>query len=213
MSIIDISVPLFEGMHAWPGSVGFRREWVKRIGQTSSSNDSIIKCDAHIGTHVDAPLHFVEGGASAEALDLDALCGPVVVADLTGADEIGEKELDGLGLSEGVERLLFKTRNSDIWAEAGFNTGFVGLTEQGALWCAGRGLRLVGSDYLSVAPYSNGAPAHRALLGAGVVLLEGLNLSTVMPGRYELICLPLKIVGSEGAPARAILRAIDKEGA
>lgn len=209
MSIIDISLDIYGGMPAWPGSVGFVREWTGRIGANRASNDSVIKCDSHIGTHIDAPLHFIKDGASVERLDLNVLCGTVTVADLTGTESIGRRELDGLALSGDLTRLLFKTDNSRLRTDAGFVRDFVALTEDGGQWLVERGVKLVGIDYLSIGPFPDGAAVHRIVLGAGIVALEGLNLANVAPGRYELICLPLKVVGAEGAPARAVLRTIE----
>lgn len=208
MSIIDITLPLREGMLAWPGSVGLTHEWVKRIDAGGSSNDSIIKADIHLGTHIDAPLHFIDNAASVENIELEVLCGQAFVVEIKGAAAISENELQAAAIPENTERLLIKTDNSFNGYEDGFNEKFVALTEGGASWLVERGIMLVGIDYLSVGPYPDGSKVHRALLGAGLVLLEGINLSRASQGSYELICLPLKIVGAEGAPARAILRTI-----
>lgn len=213
MSIIDITLPLYEGMVAWPGSIGLTHQWVKRIERGDSSNDSVIKADIHLGTHVDAPLHFIDDGESVEKMALEVLCGPAFVVELCGVAEVGSKELNGLELPEDVTRLLIKTDNSRYWGKTGeqraFKPDFVALTEDGARWLVDRGIRLVGIDYLSVGPYPDGSKVHRELLGAGLVLLEGINLFDVSESLYELTCLPLKIRGAEGAPARAVLRTID----
>lgn len=162
----------------------------------------------HTGTHVDPPLHFLEGGDPADELPLEVLIGECVVADLRGCKaNIGAEELEGLGLLR-TTRLLFKTLNSKIWewgAES-FPEQYVALTPEGAEWVIQRGIRLVGTDFLSIeARGAPGHPTHTTLLKAGVVILEGLNLAEVEPGAYELICLPLRIQGGDGAPARAVL--------
>lgn len=205
-SIIDISVPLYEGMAAWPGSEDFRLERTTSIERGDEANVSAIKGDVHMGTHIDAPLHFVEGGVSVDSIPLDILCGPAAVADLTGVDAITGKELSALALPGDTSRVIFKTGNSGLWKEKSFDSNYVALTEDGAKWVVEKGIRLVGIDYLSIQPYNDEPHVHRILLGAGVVVLEGLNLADVLPGRYELICLPLKLLGAEGAPARALLR-------
>jgi len=210
MSIIDISVILDASTHKWPGSAGLRREWVRRISEGDATNDSIICCDSHIGTHVDAPLHFIESGTSCETMALDILCGKAFVADLGDVRCVGEKELREK-IPEGVKRVLLKTGNSALWKESGFNAGFAALTEGGAKQLVKTGVRLVGIDYLSVGPYPDGAVVHRTLLGDGIVIAEGLNLGSVTTGWYYLVCLPLKIAGAEGAPARAVLMPLEEK--
>jgi len=210
MSIIDISVTLDQATPAWPGSRGFRQEWVKRISRGDASNDSVISCDAHIGTHVDAPYHFIESGTTVESMPLEALCGRAFVAELGDIASIGDKELEAASIPKGTERLLLKTGNSRLWKEATFNAGFTALNEGGARRLVQRGIRLVGIDYLSIGPYPDGREVHRILLGAGMVIIEGLDLSRVRPGEYNLVCLPLKVAGAEGIPARAILTPIEE---
>ncbi len=205
MNIIDISVPLREGMPAWPGSIGLRREWVKRIDRGDNSNGSAISCDVHLGTHIDAPLHFIDGRESVDLISLEILCGPVFVADLADTDSISEETLSKLNLSGSIKRILFKTKNSALWNEREFDPDYVALTEDAARWIVKKEILLVGIDYLSIQRYLDAPNVHRILLEAGVVVVEGLILSDVLPGPYELFCLPMKLMGSEGAPARAIL--------
>ena len=166
---------------------------------------------AHTGTHVDAPAHFVEGGAGVDSLDLDTLWGPALVVEELEADCLTADVIEKLSIPPGTERVLFHTRNSGRWArgECEFAEDYVAITEDGARWLVERGVRLVGVDYLSVAPFEATTPTHQVLLQAGVVIVEGLNLSSIAPGTYQFICLPLKIVGGDGAPARAIL--IDRD--
>ena len=206
MSIIDISVTLRKEMPLWPGSAGISLQQIKSLQSGDKTNDSVLTSDVHAGTHVEVPLHYIEGSESIDKLSLGILCGPVIVADLTSVDVITGSCLEALHLPAGVERLIFKTDNSELWNSAEFTPEYVALSEDGAEWIIDRGIKLVGIDYLSIAPYSNSQPVHHILLQAGVTILEGINLSQVLPGRYELICLPLKLMNAEAALARAILR-------
>lgn len=206
MSIIDISVPLRKGMPLWPGSAGINLQRINSLQNGDKTNDSVLTSDVHAGTHVEVPLHYIEGRESIDQLSLGILCGPVIVADLTSVGIITGSCLEALDLSSSVERLIFKTTNSDLWGMNEFTPEYVALSEDGAEWIIDRGIKLVGIDYLSIAPYSNSRPVHHILLQAGVTILEGINLSRVLPGQYELICLPLKLMNAEAAPARAILR-------
>jgi arylformamidase len=142
-----------------------------------------------------------------DRLDLNLLVGPAVVVHAPEVDTLTVEVLEELAIPPGTERVLFRTRNSQRWArgEREFWTDYVGITDEGARWLIARGVRLVGVDYLSVAPYDDPGPPHRTLLGAGMVVVEGLDLSEVGPGLYQFVCLPLKVVGGDGAPARAIL--------
>jgi len=172
------------------------------------ANVTRISAAVHLGTHVDAPHHFLNDGRTVESLPLDVLTGPCYVTQLPDAIEaITAEVLDRTEITSDMKRVLFGTRNSHLWSkgESQFQTEFVAITEDGAEWLVERGIQLVGVDYLSVAPYGDSVPTHTVLLKAGVVVVEGLNLSQVVRGFYELYCLPLKIAGSDGAPARAIL--------
>lgn len=207
---IDISVPLWSQMPIWPGSVGFRLTRTMCLEAGDPANVSQLDCDVHVGTHVDTPRHFVKGGSTVEQLPLNVFIGPVVVAHLPKVDAITDGDLAGLGLSLGTERLLLRTRNSELWAEGvtKFRKDYVALTADAAGWVVEQGIRLIGVDYLSVQRFDDGPLTHQILLEAGVFILEGLNLADVRAGSYELICLPLNLVGAEGAPARAVLRTI-----
>jgi len=156
--------------------------------------------------HVDAPVHFIDEASGIEGTPIDALIGPAVVVDGRHLRrDVEVDDLDSLAIPAGTERLLFKTTNSALWKLTTFSPNFIGLTPDAARALVGRGIRLVGADYLSIAPYGDPGPTHRTLLGSGVVILEGLDLRAVEPGSYELVCLPLLIPGSDGGPARAIL--------
>lgn len=210
MSLIDISLPVSSDIPTWPGTPGYRLEWFMRLEEGDNCNNARIDSDIHVGTHVDAPLHFVPGGRAVDAIPPDVFVGPAAVVYLPDADVITPGVLDWLGIPGGTERLLFRTRNSELWAKGvkEFQPDFVALTGDAARWVVGRGIRLVGVDYVSVQRYGDGPEAHQVLLQAEVIILEGLNLHGVEPGEYELICLPVRLAGAEGAPARAVLRTL-----
>lgn len=196
-------------MLTWPGDPGVSIDPASRIAEGDGANVSRLTCGTHTGTHIDPPLHFLQGGAPIDRIPLDALVGPAVVADLTSVrSDIGPDELESLNLAPGVERLLFHTRNSEFWRDESpaFTEDYVAVTAAGAAWLVGHGIRLVAVDYLSVEHHGTpGHPTHMTLLGAGVVIVEGVNLDGVTAGDYTLICLPLRIVDGDGGPARALL--------
>jgi arylformamidase len=206
VKIYDVSMPLREGMPVYRNSVPFRRPITRRIAGGDSANESRLELGCHAGTHVDAPLHFIEGAAGAERIPPAALLGPARLVHLPDRDAIDAADLGGLAW-EGVERVLFRTRNSDHWARGGgFNEKYVALTGPAAEFLAARGMKLVGIDSLGIERFgTKGHPAHKALLGAGIAVLEGLVLAEVPPGDYWLFCGPLRLEGSDGAPARAFL--------
>ncbi len=206
----DLSLTIQPGMPIWPGDPALELTRIQCMESGSVANVSRMACCVHIGTHVDAPRHFIQDGRTTEHLALDTLVGPVVVAALPDAPVITASDLESLALPAGVERLLLRTRNSDLWAAGStdFYDEFVALTADAAQWVVDQGIRLIGVDYLSVQRYYDGPQTHQILLGAEVIILEGLNLAQVPSGWYELLCLPLKLAGSDGAPARAILRTL-----
>ena len=206
--IIDISITLDSKIPIWPGSLSFELSWAKRMDKGDECNNSMIKCDTHVGTHVDAPFHFFKNGETVENLLPDDFIGPCTVIHLPGVKKITAEQLANANIPSNVERLLIKTDNSKLWISqiSEFKKDFVALDPDAAQWIVENGVRLVGIDYLSIGRYNNGNPTHGILLNAGVAVLEGLNLWEIKPGNYELICLPLKIAGAEGAPARAVLR-------
>jgi arylformamidase len=202
VEIIDISVPIRPGMIVYEGDPTVVLQRALSIADGATANVSRLDFGVHSGTHVDAPVHFIEGAAGAETLPLDVLVGPAYVVDATEVQGVlDEDALRGLALSEHAERLIFKTTNSRLWEREEFTPEFVRLSADGARYLVGRGVRLVGIDYLSVGDEE----AHVELLRAGVVPLESLDLRGVEPGEYRLVCLPLRLVGSDGAPARAVL--------
>ena len=200
--ILDITVPLRDGMFVYEGNPEVHLERVSSIGSGGQANVSRLDFGVHSGTHVDAPVHFIDGGRGAEAIPLEPLMGPSYVVDAQSVEKsLDEEALAALEIPDDAERVIFKTRNSQLWDIDRFTRDFVRLSGSGAEYLIARGIKLVGIDYLSIGD----ADAHRALLGAGVVALEGLDLRRVEPGSYRLLCLPAKIVGSDGAPARALL--------
>jgi arylformamidase len=206
MKLIDVSVPLDAALPTYPNNTPFSLEPVKRVARGESSNVSTLHMSAHTGTHVDAPRHFFDGKPGAEALPLELLIGRTRVVEVATRSGISAADLAAVDLSEDV-RLLIKTQNSRLWGSPEFHTDYVGVTESGARHLVAHGIKVVGVDYLSIEEFrAPGAPAHRVLLGAGTIVIEGLNLADVDPGVYEMICLPLRIVGADGAPARVVLR-------
>jgi len=204
--LIDISVPLARGLPTWPGSTGFRVERTLAFERGDDLTVSRLDLDLHTGTHVESALHYVEGGDPIETVALEAFVGPAVVIDVGDAEAVGPDALAGAGIPHGTERLLVRTRNSGLLQPGdAFREDYVGLTVEGASWIASRGLRLVGTDYLSIQRFGDDPETHRVLMRAGVAILEGLDLSAVDPGAYRLTCLPLRLYGTEAAPARAIL--------
>jgi arylformamidase len=206
--IFDVSLPIGPDLLTWPGDPSVEVRPSSRIAKGDPANVSELRIGTHTGTHVDPPVHFVEGGDPIDALAPEVLFGEAVVADLTGAEVIGPEELEALSLPDGTERLLCKTGNSELWSRlpVEFPEEYVAVTPEGAQWCVDRRLRLVGVDFLSVE--KDGPPdfpVHRTLLGNGVMIVEGLNLSVVDPGTYTFACLPLLITGGDGGPARAVL--------
>ena len=206
MTLHEISAPLRPALHHYDGDPPVTIEPWTRLAAGDLADVSRLSLSTHAGTHVDAPSHFLPGAAGVEAIDLGACVGPAIVLDLSDlhADRIDRPVLEAL-LPRGTERLLLKTRNSSYWQAERPRTDFVALTADAAQWLVERGLRLVGIDYLSIAPFDDPAPVHRVLLSAGVVVLEGLDLSAITAGSFMLICLPLLVPGVDGAPARAVL--------
>lgn len=210
MKIIDISVAIRPDLPVWKGdpAVSVLRE--SSIAAGDAANVTHLNMGAHTGTHVDAPLHFLDGRRGVDRLDLETLVGPAWVAEFNVASEISAADLEAANIPTGTLRLLLKTRNSRLWREkpTAFDEDFVGVSTDGAEWLVQHAIQLIGIDYLGVErcdSVARGAPVHKTLLGAEIILLEGLNLSAVQPGAYRLICLPVKIRDADGSPSRAIL--------
>ncbi|HCU99502.1 MAG TPA: cyclase [Chloroflexi bacterium] len=207
MTIIDVSVALKSSLPVWPGHPEVSIERIDDMEQGANANVSYLQFSAHSGTHVDAPLHFLQDGLDVTCLDLDVLIGPSFLVEAFGVNIIDDQLLDSMLIPKDTQRLLIKTSNSRLWSDShsSFYKNFVAISDTGAQWIVNRGIKLVGIDYLSVAPYGNTGPTHRIFLGAGVVLVEGLDFNEVNQGQYQLICLPIKIEGCEGSPARVVL--------
>lgn len=213
--IIDISLPLSSSLPVWPGTQTFKLEATKRMSDGDHCNESVYSANIHTGTHIDLPWHFVEDGSKTDALLLGRMMGPALVVWLPDIKKVTQEELESIQIPKGTERLLFRTDNSILWEKGDyeFKKDFVALTTEAAAWIVNAGIKLVGIDYLSIQLFGDSDQTHKILLQADVVIVEGLNLSEVSQGTYELICLPLAISAAEGAPARAILRKrADPEG-
>ena len=201
----DISVPIHAGMAVYEGDPPVELALFSSIERGDPANVSRLSMGAHTGSHVDAPLHFLSDGRAANEIPLDVLLGPALVMEFTGTERISRDDLAAAHLG-GEERILFRTSNSGLWRKDRFQKEYIYISEDAAEYLVEIGIKLVGIDYLSVERYGATRPAtHLTLLGAGVVLLEGLDLSEVQAGRYDLICLPLLIRGGDGSPCRAIL--------
>lgn len=208
MKIHDITLSISPTLPVWPGDPAIKLELLESMDQGAHANVSALSISAHTGTHVDAPHHFLNNGRTVETLRLDVLCGPALVIQVADSlDAITAEVLDNAGIPAGTERLLIRTRNSNLWRDGvrQFVEDFVAIPAGGAEWLVRQGIRLVGVDYLSVAPYERSEATHQILLKAGVIPIEGLDLHTIPPGEYELFCLPLKLEKADGAPARAVL--------
>jgi arylformamidase len=209
MRIYDVSLPITSNLPTWPGDPKIIIDRFSKIEAGADANVTQISMCAHVGTHVDAPFHFLGGDTlTVDRLPLNLLTGRAYVMQLDNeVDLISASVLKQAQIPLRTRRLLFKTRNSALWLkpEAEFKRDFVAISEDGAHFLVEHGIKLVGVDYLSVAPFNAPVQTHRILLQAGIVVVEGLDLSKIAPGRYSMYCLPLKIVGADGAPARVIL--------
>jgi arylformamidase len=207
MRIYDVSLLIRPGMAVWPGDDDVLIEPVRSQEDGSRANVSNIRMNLHTGTHVDSPGHFIAGGATVESLPLDVLIGKAWVAELDASGAITAEDLTAAGIPREARRVLLKTHNSALWKTHPdqFCPDFAHLTEDAARWVVERGIQLIGVDYLSVESPTSDGDTHTALLSAGVVIVESLNLSEVAPGWYDLYCLPLKVQGGDGAPARVVL--------
>jgi arylformamidase len=207
MRTYDITLMITPQSIVWPGDSPVVIKHTSSIASGDNANVSEISMSCHTGTHVDAPNHFLNNGITVDDLSLDLLVGRAYVLHLLDVSLITASVLMQADIPPRTRRLLFRTRNSDLWVNGNkeFQTDYVALSIDAAELLVDRNVKLVGIDYLSIAPYKMGTPVHTILLNAGVVVIEGLNLSQVSQGRYNLHCLPLKLGGADGAPTRAIL--------
>jgi arylformamidase len=209
MKIHDISVLLSPKTVTWEGTErGYSIEFTQKMSEGAVCNLSVITDGVHAGTHMDAPLHFIEGGGTVENLDLTAMIGPAWVVEIDNAGDVTADDLDRAAIPDGTERLLLRTDNTRLGRlhDGVFRRDYAGVSPGAAEWLVDRGVRFLGVDYLSVGPYGDAnAVTHNVLLGAGVVVVETLDLSKVQPGKYFLIAVPPKIAGAEASPCRAVL--------
>ena len=214
MPIYDVTVPLHNGLPSWPGDPGVEITDWRSLANGDGANVSLLHFGAHSATHVDAPAHFIEGAGKIESLPLDALIGEAEVIEVPEDRIVIDEQFVAANFKPGTQRVLFKTRNSAFWSESNpqFHTDFTYLDLNAATRLVQDGIRLVGIDYLSIEKYGQANhETHLALLSRGVIILEGLNLTEVPAGKYELICLPLRLRSSlgDGGPARVVLRTLD----
>ena len=207
MTWIDVSVPLTSGMVHWPGEPAPNFERISEIATGGGANVTFCRMVAHTGTHMDAPLHFLENGLGMDSFPLQYGIGRARLIEISNVDVITRRDLEGRGI-ERADRLLLKTRNSRLqWTTLEFQKNYVGIDSSAAQFLVDAGVVLVGVDYLSIGMYEqDNERTHKILLGGGVWIVEGLALGAVQEGIYDFICLPLRIVGSDGSPARVVLR-------
>jgi arylformamidase len=208
VALHDVSIPVHPGMVIYRGNPGVEIERAQTIAG-GGANISRLTMGLHTGTHIDGSLHFYDDGRGVDALPFDAMLGRCLVVAIDDPGEaIDRATLEAAAIPADTERVLLKTPNSRLWDLPEFSHDFVRLDGSGAEFVLERGIGLIGIDYLSIGDHD----AHLALLGNGVVALEGLDLREIEAGSYELICLPMKLMDTDGAPARVLLRDIEKEG-
>jgi len=207
MAIYDISLPVDERLAGWPGDAPYRFTWTCRLSGGASVNLGEVGMSIHTGTHADAPFHYCDSGPTIDAVELDAYVGPAVVADVRGIERISAGGLETAIRGARPERILLKT---GAWTDhSRFPDAIPTITDEAIDWLAARGARLLGLDLPSVDALDNKElPNHHALGRHGIAILESLDLSAVEPGMYELVALPLRLVGADGSPVRAILRTL-----
>ena len=208
MKLHDISLTLSETLPTWPGDPKVRLKKISRIQDGEMTNVTQLTSTVHAGTHVDAPDHFLDNGETVEDIPLDLLVGPVLVVEIPTENTITKNDLEIANIPAETSRLILKTKNSVTWATGytEFLDDYIGLGSDAAQYLVEKGIKAVGVDYLSVASFSDPEPTHRILLENNILIIEGLDLSRIEPGEYTLLCLPLKIEDSDGAPARVLLR-------
>lgn len=208
MIIKDITLTIMSGMVVWPGDDEVQLYRQQKIEDGANANVSFVGMSVHTGTHIDAPYHFLKEGRTIEQIPVELFVGKTQVIQIPeNVTVIDARVLKEIQFDPGITKILFKTANSEFWKKSKqeFQTSFVGIAADAAQVLVDRGINVVGIDYLSIAPYKNSRPTHEILLKAKMLIIEGVNLSNVEPGIYTMYCLPLKLKGSDGAPARVIL--------
>ncbi len=207
MTLYDISLTYSEDLPTWPGDPTIQLEQISSIKAGEMANVTHLSMCAHSGTHVDAPDHFLGNGKTVESIPLELMVGPAAVVEIRAEGTITAEDIRSAQIPAGIKRVLLKTSNSEYWAAGNmvFQEDFIAPDEEAAKYLVELEVEVVGVDYLSVAPFTNPEPTHKTLLEAGVLIIEGLDLSGVKPGEYTMYCLPLKIGGADGAPARVLL--------
>jgi len=207
MTLYDISLTYTEDLPTWPGDPTIQLKQISSIEDGEMANVTHLSMCAHSGTHVDAPDHFLGNGKTVECIPLELMVGPAAVVEIRAEGTITAADLISAQIPEGTKRILLKTANSEVWAAGNreFQEDYLAPDGEAAKYLVELGIEVIGVDYLSVAPFTDLEPTHKTLLEAGVLIIEGLDLSGVEPGEYTLYCLPLKIGGADGAPARVLL--------
>jgi arylformamidase len=207
MTIYDISLTYTEDLPTWPGDPTIQLKQIRSIKNGDTANVTQLSMCVHAGTHIDAPVHFLGNGKTVEGIPLELMVGSAAVVEIPCREIITAADIQAAQIPTDVKRVLIKTSNSEYWASGNrkFQEDFIAPDEGAAKALVEMGMEVIGVDYLSVAPYNDPEPTHKILLEAGVLVIEGLDLSGVNPGEYTLLCLPLKIGGSDGAPARVLL--------
>lgn len=210
---IDVTYPIEVGMPHWPGQPPVSLERVSDMQQGDSANVSVLKLSLHTGTHMDAPLHFLKEDKDITHAPLEAMFGSLRIAYVPGVDTVHTEDVEKFEERLGELRgghLFFKTDNSKRnWLNESFTQDYVAVAPDAARYLADKNIGLVGMDYLSVAPFKDTTPTHQILLGAGVWVVEGLDLRGVEEGQYEMVALPLKVSGGEASPARVLVRKLE----
>lgn len=206
--IYDVSIPIRNSMPTWPGDPVVENRLVSSLDQNGEANVTYIQMSAHTGTHIDSPKHFLMDGKSIDQLDLNILLGQVEVIEIENSVTIIDRSfLEKLARKNWPSRVFFKTNNSNrrLLENENFDTNFSALSPGAASYLVEHGVRLIGIDYLSIAPFENGTDSHIVLLSNDVIVIEGLNLADIQPGNYEMVALPILLDGADGAPARVLL--------
>jgi len=208
MTLYDISLTYTEDLPTWPGDPTIQLKQISSIEDGEMANVTHLSMCAHSGTHVDAPDHFLGNGKTVESIPLELMVGTAAVVEICAEGTITAADLISAQIPEGTKKILLKTANSAVWAAGNmeFQEDYLAPDKEAAKYLVELGIEVIGVDYLSVAPFTDPEPTHKTLLEAGVLIIEGLDLSGVEPGEYTLYCLPLKISGADGAPARVLLK-------